>query len=171
MTNQTPSTTAQCGAGEALLPCPFCGKPLFVSSRPINPKAYCRTEDCYGKKMPCVNLDVPSDVAAWNARSTPPSPVRAAQEDAYATIKTMREEIVLAIAFLGRDSGTDRLQGTVDSLIQRLTAVDKLALATLAAPQDNTQQKEEGEIMTGLVEQLLEPLTAPQDNPQQKGEG
>lgn len=51
--------------------CPFCGEQLFRSSRPVNPKAYCRTEGCFGSKMPVVNLDDPVFVAAWNTRATP----------------------------------------------------------------------------------------------------
>lgn len=51
-----------------LLPCPFCGLPLTRGSRPINPNARCTTEDCYGGKMPVVNLDVPASVSAWNKR-------------------------------------------------------------------------------------------------------
>jgi hypothetical protein len=62
-------------------------------------------------------------------RATSPEPdaVREALEAA-------RGEIVCAIAFLGRDSGTDRLQGTVDGLIKRLVEADKAAIATLSRP-------------------------------------
>jgi hypothetical protein len=52
-----------------LRPCPFCDKPLRVGSRKINPHARCVTEDCYGAKMPVVNLDDPRSVAAWNTRA------------------------------------------------------------------------------------------------------
>ena len=45
-----------------------------------------------------------------------------------------RSEIVLAIAFLGRDKGTDRINGTIDSLIARLVKADAAALASLDAP-------------------------------------
>lgn len=58
-----------------LLPCPFCGRPLTRGSRQINPHARCTTEDCYGNKMPVVNLDVPASVSAWNKRA----PLTAAQ--------------------------------------------------------------------------------------------
>ncbi len=51
-----------------LQPCPFCGLPLTGKENRANPSARCKTEDCYGNKMPVVNLDVPSDVAAWNRR-------------------------------------------------------------------------------------------------------
>jgi hypothetical protein len=51
-----------------LEPCPFCGKPLYVRNS-VNPHARCKTEGCFGAKMPVVNLDVPSDVAAWNTRA------------------------------------------------------------------------------------------------------
>jgi hypothetical protein len=41
-------------------------------------------------------------------------------------IEAARQEIVLAIAFLGRDSGTDRLQATVDALIPGLAKADAI---------------------------------------------
>lgn len=56
------------GSAELLEPCPFCGKPLTLGSRKINPKAYCEIEDCYGRKMSVVNLDDPICVKAWNTR-------------------------------------------------------------------------------------------------------
>ncbi len=51
-----------------LQPCPFCRQPLTGKENRANPSARCKTEGCYGNKMPSVNLDVPSDVAAWNRR-------------------------------------------------------------------------------------------------------
>jgi hypothetical protein len=51
-----------------LLPCPFCAKPLYVTRNKINPFAICKTEDCYGAKMPAVNMDDPTSIAAWNRR-------------------------------------------------------------------------------------------------------
>lgn len=53
---------------EQLKPCPFCGNELYRSPRTYNPKAYCATEDCYGKRMSVVNLDDPIIVAMWNTR-------------------------------------------------------------------------------------------------------
>jgi hypothetical protein len=50
-------------------PCPFCGNELYRSPRAHNPKAYCVTEDCYGKRMSVVNLDDPIIVAMWNTRA------------------------------------------------------------------------------------------------------
>lgn len=38
-----------------------------------------------------------------------------------------RSEFVVTIAFLGRDSGTARMQGTVDGLIDRLVKADAAA--------------------------------------------
>lgn len=61
-------TAATPGSAELLAGCPFCGKPLALGSRKINPKAYCETEDCYGRKMSVVNLDDPVCVKAWNTR-------------------------------------------------------------------------------------------------------
>lgn len=61
-------TAVTLGSAELLAPCPFCGKPLTIGSRKINPKAYCETEDCYGQKMSVVNLDDPVCVKAWNTR-------------------------------------------------------------------------------------------------------
>lgn len=40
-------------------------------------------------------------------------------------IEEAREEIVLAIAFLGRDKGTNRIDSTIDGLVKRLAAIDK----------------------------------------------
>ena len=55
-------------------PCPFCGNELYRSPRAHNPKAYCVTEDCYGKRMSVVNLDDPVIVAMWNTRAPLVSP-------------------------------------------------------------------------------------------------
>ncbi len=52
-----------------LKPCPFCGQPLNVRWRKINPKANCATQDCWGGKLPVLQLDIPEFVAAWNTRS------------------------------------------------------------------------------------------------------
>lgn len=52
-----------------VLPCPWCGKPLYARPYRFNPHAECRTEGCFGRKMPVVSLDVPSDVAAYNTRA------------------------------------------------------------------------------------------------------
>src|SRR6218665_1687488 len=53
--------------------------------------------------------------ATLSAALTPAQP-----GDVREALKAVRQEIVLAIAFLGRDSCPERLQGTVDSLIKRL---------------------------------------------------
>lgn len=55
---------------DELLPCPWCAKPLYIKRGKINPTAYCRTEDCFGRRTSCVNLDDPRDVAAWNTRAS-----------------------------------------------------------------------------------------------------
>lgn len=62
-----------------LAPCPFCGRDLTRGSRRINPHARCTTADCYGAKMPVVNLDVPDSVSAWNTRAAPFMPALPAQ--------------------------------------------------------------------------------------------
>jgi hypothetical protein len=49
-------------------------------------------------------------------------------------LKQARDEIVLAIAFLGRDVETERQPRTVRQLIERLAKVDKAAIAALSAP-------------------------------------
>lgn len=54
---------------ERLAKCPFCGKPLKLRVRSVNPYGRCGTQGCYGAKMPVVNLDVPEDIAAWNTRA------------------------------------------------------------------------------------------------------
>lgn len=56
--------------------CPFCGKPLSVSLRGQgehvpNPKARCKTENCFGTRLPVLSLDVPEDVHAWQQRAQP----------------------------------------------------------------------------------------------------
>ena len=52
-----------------LKPCPFCGKDLAIRWRRINPKASCQTPECWGAKLPVLQLDVPEFVAAWNTRA------------------------------------------------------------------------------------------------------
>lgn len=49
-------------------------------------------------------------------------------------LEKARQEIVLTIAFLGRDAGSERLEGTITSLISRLAEADKAILAALSAP-------------------------------------
>lgn len=56
------------GPPPKLEPCPFCGKALSVKWRKHNPSARCNTEDCWGAKMPALQLDIPEYVAAWNTR-------------------------------------------------------------------------------------------------------
>lgn len=68
----------------ALANCPWCNKALFRGRSKINPYAVCRTEECFGAKMPVVNLDVPSDVTAYNRRA---SGTEAALREALAKIK------------------------------------------------------------------------------------
>ncbi len=53
-----------------LAPCPFCASPLSIGRNRVNPHARCVTDGCFGNKMPVVNLDVPSDVVAWNTRTS-----------------------------------------------------------------------------------------------------
>ena len=53
--------------------CPWCGCALYAVWRRANPRASCKTEGCFGRKMAVVNLDDPSDVAAWNRRALAPA--------------------------------------------------------------------------------------------------
>lgn len=57
---------------DTLAPCPFCGLPIYQTRNKINPFAVCKTEDCFGAKMPVVNVDQPDSVAAWNRRAFVP---------------------------------------------------------------------------------------------------
>lgn len=59
---------------EGLKKCPFCGiRPTATIRGPgmiaNNPKAKCYTDDCMGRKLPVISLDVQSDVDAWNTRA------------------------------------------------------------------------------------------------------
>jgi hypothetical protein len=58
------------------------------------------------------------------------TPMREALEKAHQTI-------VLTIAFLGRDSGTNRIEKTIDGLTTRLVAADKLIRAVLTPASAN----------------------------------
>ena len=49
-------------------------------------------------------------------------------------LQETRREIVLAIAFLGRDQGTERMGTTVSQIIERLVAVDSKLLAAAPPP-------------------------------------
>lgn len=59
---------AELGPPPNLKPCPFCGEPLAAKWRRVNPSARCITADCWGAKMPSVQLDIPEHVEAWNQR-------------------------------------------------------------------------------------------------------
>ncbi len=61
----------------SLEPCPFCGNALTPTLRGrnsvvINPRANCKTVDCWGARLPVLSLDVPQDVEAWNKRAARP---------------------------------------------------------------------------------------------------
>lgn len=58
----------------------------------------------------------------------------AAQGPLRQALEAAREEIVLTIAFLGRDVGTERLSGTIQGLTTRLVEADKTILAAFSAP-------------------------------------
>lgn len=49
--------------------CPFCGSPPTVIWRPKNPRAGCKTVDCWGSKLPCIALDIQEHIDAWNTRN------------------------------------------------------------------------------------------------------
>ena len=53
----------------SLLPCPFCGEKPAVVWRKNNPRAGCKTDGCWGAKLPAIALDVPEQVSAWNLRA------------------------------------------------------------------------------------------------------
>lgn len=60
---------------ESLKACPFCGEKLTASVRGAgdhapNPKASCKTQGCYGTRLPVLCLDIPEDVAAFNRRAS-----------------------------------------------------------------------------------------------------
>lgn len=48
--------------------CPFCGKPPVITWRRSNPRAGCKTDDCWGSKLPGIALDIPDEIDAWNTR-------------------------------------------------------------------------------------------------------
>lgn len=48
--------------------CPWCGKPLYIRTS-VNPYGVCRTEGCFGTRMPVVPLDVPRMVEQYNTRT------------------------------------------------------------------------------------------------------
>lgn len=52
----------------ALEPCPFCGVAPTVRWSKNNPRASCKTPECWGGKLPVLLLDVPEFVEAWNTR-------------------------------------------------------------------------------------------------------
>ncbi len=58
----------------SLKKCPFCGQQLTATirgpgERAPNPKASCKTENCYGARLPVLCLDIPEDVVAFNTRA------------------------------------------------------------------------------------------------------
>ena len=44
-------STAELGPVPMLHPCPFCGEPLAVKWRKVNPSARCITEDCWAASL------------------------------------------------------------------------------------------------------------------------
>lgn len=89
-----PENQAEALDEKALRSCPFCGCDLYRKKGKHNPAAYCITENCYGSKMPVVNLDVPEDVAAWNRRASLPEapavPIALGLKDAADEIASLR---------------------------------------------------------------------------------
>lgn len=66
-----PKTVVDLPAPPHLEACPFCGSALAVVWRKSNPRASCKTPDCWGGKGIAIALDDPQQVAAWNCRKTP----------------------------------------------------------------------------------------------------
>lgn len=60
-------------------------------------------------------------------------------DNAREALRLCHQEIVLAIAFLGRDGGTDRLEGTAKGLIERLVKADAKARAALSPASANEE--------------------------------
>ncbi|MDO9252580.1 MAG: hypothetical protein Q7U48_13655 [Hydrogenophaga sp.] len=52
-----------------LEPRPFCGSHLLQKVGRCNPSARCTTDGCKGKQLPVLNLDIQSDIDAWNTRA------------------------------------------------------------------------------------------------------
>lgn len=134
------STTAQCGAGEVLLPCPFCG--AAVACALIYGRTGCaiRCTDCSAQITSNVSKD--TAIEYWNTRSAPLSPVRAAQEDAW------KIRNLLARAFLIGGGITHSSIDTIQeyqghSWLRALDEADSI-LALYATPQDNPQEMGEG---------------------------
>lgn len=59
--------------------------------------------------------------------------VTPAEDRVREALKAVREEVVVAIAFLGRDAGSDRLANTASQLVDRLVKADKIAIRALAS--------------------------------------
>ena len=73
--------------------------------------------------LPCACAETLAKLAAQ-----PASPLRGRQ-----ALELALQEIVLTIAFLGRDAGTDRLAGTIDGIISRLAKADIAIRSALSA--------------------------------------
>lgn len=95
----------------------------------------------YGLSIPEDARELMREAASLLSKSTPPK-VGSGELDAAglrSALKEAREEIVVAIAFLGRDAGTNRIDKTIRSLIDRLVKADQKAQAALAAPVDHPE--------------------------------
>jgi hypothetical protein len=75
--------------------------------------------------------DCPTPRDCFDDAPAPPKPAPDAMREA---LVLAREEMVLAIAFLGRDVGTDRQTQTLHQIIARLATADKAARKALSAP-------------------------------------
>ena len=65
---------------ESLKGCPFCGKQLTphikgAREKAVNAYASCKTDRCYGGKLPVLCLDNAEDVHAWQQRVKPTVPL------------------------------------------------------------------------------------------------
>lgn len=87
---------------ESLKGCPFCGKQLTLHMRgagdkAFNPYASCKTDRCYGSKLPVLCLDVAEDVHAWQQRES------AVRQDDKALLDFLQDECLDLRCFSSSD--------------------------------------------------------------------
>jgi len=146
----------------ALADCPFCAKPLYQKRGKINPYAKCKTEGCFGGKMPVISLDVPSDIEAWNTRAMPQTPDAGEVQDTWFTDSRLpimamsgdhESDRVLKLHFRRKVNDSDRAR-----LIEVLNA-GETALSTPSAsagPQGEAVAWQPGRSIEDRARDLLE---------------